>query len=110
MTVIIWKGKGWMVLVITFVISLIAQLITIQITGDENSYQAIPYPLSIALLISAVCMYFIIRYYTSKLNDVLIDKVSIYNSYHHLFFIPMGVWVWILCGLSMINILRGILY
>jgi uncharacterized membrane protein YjjP (DUF1212 family) len=51
---VIWKGKGWIVFVVTFLTSLAAELATRSITNDEHFYQNNPYPFSCSLIVSSV--------------------------------------------------------
>jgi hypothetical protein len=87
---IIWKGKGWMVALTTFVCSLLAELVTLAITHDDNAYQTNPYPLAIALFLSGVLAFYI------NARVVTTGK----NNNHSLFFIPIMYWGWILIVIS----------
>lgn len=51
--IIFWSGKGWIVPAATFGASLIAELISEGITGDENYYQAHGLALALALWVAA---------------------------------------------------------
>ncbi len=90
---IIWKGKGWMVALTTFVCSLLAEIITLAITHDDNAYQTNPYPLAIALFVSGAMAFYINARIVAAARP---DK----NSNHSLFFIPIMYWGWILIVIS----------
>ncbi len=79
-----------MVALTTFVCSLVAELVTLAITRDENAYQTNPYPLAIALFISGALAFYI--------NARIANANK--NSHHSLFFIPIMYWGWILIVIS----------
>ena len=106
---IIWKGKGWMVFVITFFCSLLAELITRAITHDDNFYSVNPYPLTISLIISGAIIFFISKTFDAKNYDLnLTEAENIKKNTtvkHSLFFIPIRYWSFILLSLSLLNLL-----
>ncbi|OJW83036.1 MAG: hypothetical protein BGO69_03950 [Bacteroidetes bacterium 46-16] len=97
MVVIIWKGKGWLIIVVTFLCSLISEILTSAITNDDTYYGRSPYPLSIALLISAL-----FAFYLNIRLTVKGTKLQQVKKEHALFFIPISYWGWILLSFSVL--------
>ena len=54
MTVIFWSGMGWLVPAATFGVSLVAEIVSEGVTGEENYYQTHGLAFALALWISAV--------------------------------------------------------
>ena len=54
---LIYTGRGWVVPASAFGLSLIAEIITRSLTGDESYYQTHGGPLALALLLSACVTY-----------------------------------------------------
>src|SRR5690348_1011074 len=105
---IIWKGKGWLVPAITFGCSLVAEIITRLVTGDDTLYQTSPYLLAIALLVAGVIIFFVSR--KNKATDQSADKnYSSGNgkntSSNSFFFVPMEYWTWVLLAASVVTII-----
>lgn len=98
--VLIWKGKGWQVIVVTFLSSLVAELLTRFITKKDNYYGEQPLPIALSFLCSSLILYLIVRQ-LKRLNHVSNDLLDFdeesSNSYkkndHTFFFIPMEYWV-----------------
>lgn len=96
----IWRGKGWLVLVVTFLSSLFSELLTRFITKDDNYYGERPLPLALAFFCSSIILYFIVQHLKSishSKNDLLdsVEKPSdSYNKTDHSFFlVPMEYWI-----------------
>ena len=93
---IIWKGLGFLVAVITFLVSLGAQLITETMTNDENYYQENSIPLAISILLSGIINGFLGKWINNTKPKILIDKETgeevILKNNHSFFFIPMEYW------------------
>ena len=105
---IFWKGKGWQVLVVTFLSSLLAEIITRVVTKDDQFYQTNPYPFSISLLISSLICLYISRKSKKPIqaNDLNVQNVRMENKYPDtLFFIPIEYWVWILFGGAIFSVI-----
>lgn len=106
---IIWNGKGYLVLVIVFLCSLLTELVVEYFTNDDTFYQTSPIPLAAMFLGSGLIIWTIGR--NSKRNGkrVLLDKETgeevELNKKDHLFFIPMEYWGVILVLLSFGNII-----
>jgi hypothetical protein len=106
---IIWQGKGYLIAVVIFLISLTMQLATNYITHSESYYKEAPWPLTIALVIAGIIVLVIDRYVLNEHSQVLIDKatgneVELKKS-HTLFFIPFKYWPYILFACAL-----GVLY
>ena len=71
---IIWRGLGFLVAVIVFANSLIANLITNAITGNESYWEEHQWPLAPSLAFSAVICWFLGKYLDGRKCRVLIDK------------------------------------
>jgi hypothetical protein len=93
---IIWTGKGFLVAVITFGCSFIANLISDSATGSEAYWEAHRWPLAVSLLISGLACWWLAVRLRNRGGRVLFDpkngeKVVIGNE-HTLFFIPVVWW------------------
>jgi len=82
---IIWTGWGLLVAVFAFGSSLLMELITEKVTGDDDFYQTESWPLPVALIIAGVLTY---------IGDRLTHPDN--AKYNTLFFIPMKYWAPIL--------------
>ncbi len=98
--VIVWKGKGWQVAVVTFLSSLVAEILTRFITNDNNYFSEQPLPIALAFLCSSTILYFIVQRMkgTNELTNELLDfeeksKINYKKTDHSLFFIPMEYWI-----------------
>lgn len=93
---IIWTGKGFLVAVVTFGCSLIANLISNWVTGSGAYWEAHKWPLAVSLFISAVACWFLGCLFRNRGAQVLIDpktgKEVVLGKSHTLFFIPMIWW------------------
>ena len=108
MTIIhlIWKGKGWQVIAVTFGCSLIAEILTRAITQDNTFYQTNPYPLPAALAVASLIIYFLYKNTRSEEETNFNDFNSKQNktvgdNQHSFFFIPMKYWspIILCCGI-----------
>lgn len=98
---IIWKGLGFLVAVITFLLSLVMEVVTESITNNEMYYQENSLPLAIAILLSGIINGVLGKRLNKQKARTLIDKETgeevILKNDHSLFFIPMEYWGIILC-------------
>lgn len=101
--VIIWSGKGYLVLLGTFVISLVTEFLTETVVGDERYYQESAWPLSLALMASAALSYGVGR----RLNRTPTDPLAqpsvappVGRPRHSFFFVRMEYWGPILAALA----------
>lgn len=101
--VIVWSGRGYLVPLGTFVISLITEWMTESLVGDEQYYQESAWPLSLALMAAAVLAYGAGK----RLNRTTTDPhaqpsigAPARRARHTFLFIPMEHWGPILAGLA----------
>ncbi|MDB6075452.1 MAG: putative rane protein [Verrucomicrobiaceae bacterium] len=94
--VIVWRGLGWLVAVIVFGFSLVANLVFNNVYG-EGFYDTHKWPLALSLVGSAIVCWFLGSHLKSRSDRIAIDKATgqeivINQSQHTLFFIPMRLW------------------
>ncbi len=106
---LIWKGKGYLIFVIVFVISLLLELTTEAISGQDTFYQDHSWPLALALALSGAVIAFLSRKLVSEPPKTLIDKDTgeeyKLEAKHSLFFIKMDYWSYILIALSVLSLI-----
>jgi hypothetical protein len=94
---IIWRGCGILVLVITALVVVSIQLIA-EAVGGEGAYQ--PWMAGLGVLLSAVPVWFLGRYFNNRGARTLVDKATgqevVLRPNHSLFFIKMEYWAAIL--------------
>ncbi|MEP6846760.1 MAG: hypothetical protein ABI861_12185 [Panacibacter sp.] len=77
---IIWSGYGFLVGVIVFVDSLIAELITRLISGDNHFYNKNSIPFGCSLLLSGVIIFLLHNYFDNKKKEqkgtYIFDKIT----------------------------------
>lgn len=97
---IIWSGKGFLVVVIGFGCLLLTEVLVEGVTKDGQYYQDNGWPKLIAFLIAAVIVWPLGRFFNRKRPDrELIDPktgervvLKFSGREHSLFFIPMHYW------------------
>ena len=93
---IIWRGLGYLVAVIVFISSLIANFITNVITGSEDYWEKHRWPFALSLIFSAIACWFLGKYLTTRKRKVLVDKETgeemMLEEIHDLFFISVYLW------------------
>lgn len=103
---IIWSGWGILVPVIVFLTSLVMEALTESILGDDRAYQEQAVPLTLALLISAVIVWFVGRYLNNRPGRVLVDKETgeevVLRPRAAFFFVPMQYWAPILVAFAVV--------
>ena len=96
---IIWRGRGFLVAVIIFGSSLVANLIFNAEVGP-GYYDHHKWPFAVSLIVSAAICWFLGDYFRKRPGRVVIDRQSgkefTLNKAHTLFFIPMRWWAPIL--------------
>jgi len=97
---IIWRGKGWVIVLIVFGCSLIGELTSEFFTRDETFYQTSPYPLAVALFISGLITF----YAVNKLEEMAAASNTPQRK-NTLFFIPVRYWGWLLIFFSMLALI-----
>jgi hypothetical protein len=80
-TMLIWSGWGFLVAVIVFGCSLVMEIFTENVTGNEEFYQDTTWPMPVALIIAGII--------TFVCDRLVSPKDANYNT---LFFIPMKWW------------------
>ncbi len=93
---IIWNGLGFMVAVIIFGFSLLANMISNHYYGTAY-YSERKWPLALSLLCSGVICWFFGKYLAMKSDIIAVEKetgkeIIVNRSSHTLFFIPMQWW------------------
>lgn len=93
---IVWRGYGWLVAVIVFGCSLVANLL-FNATYGEGYYDRHRWPLALAMLIAGVICWTLGNRLRKRSDRVVIDKATgqeiiMNQSWHALFFIPMHLW------------------
>jgi hypothetical protein len=103
---ILWSGKGFLVAVLTFGFSLIANLITNSVTGSKLYWDNHKWPFAISLFLSAEACWFVGRFFHNKKARLLIDpktgKEVVLRESHTCFFIPIIWWTPILAVFGLI--------
>ena len=94
--VIIWRGLGWLVAVIIFGFSLVANLV-FNATYGEGYYDHHKWPFALSLFVSVIVCWFLGSYLKKRSDRIAIDKqtgqeIVINQSRHALFFLPMHLW------------------
>ena len=93
---IIWDGKGYLVAVVTFGFSLVANLITNHATGSKAYWEANKWPFAVSLFFSAVVCWFVGQGYRNRDARHLMDPETgeefVFRETHSLFFIPILWW------------------
>ena len=97
---IIWRGRGFLVAVIIFGSSLVANLIFNAEVGP-GYYDHHKWPFAVSLIVSAVICWFLGDYLRKRSDRIAIDKQTgkefvVNQPQHTLFFIPMHYWAPIL--------------
>ena len=100
-----WSGYGFIVFVIVFINSLIANFITNYFSGDNNFYDRNLIPLGISFLFSAFIIKLLSDYFNKKKaqnkGTYVFDRVTIAKGNDNkLFFIPFVYWTYIIACLG----------
>lgn len=94
---IIWSGYGFVIFIIVFVDSLIAELISEAVTHNDSYYQENLAPLGLSFIVSGAVISSLQKYFDKKRANNegtrIFDKVTIAKKGHHLFFIPFAYWL-----------------
>jgi hypothetical protein len=94
---IIWTGRGFLVAVLVFLLSLGAEWGVESAFGDDSYYQLHAWPLALALFTSGVISWLLGNHFNNQKGRVVIDKETgqemvIGGPNHTLFFIKMQYW------------------
>ena len=111
---IIWSGYGFLVFIIVFLNSLIANFATNFLTKDDTYYDRNLIPLGISFLFSAFVIKLLWNYFNKKKLENkgtrVFDKITIAGGdQNKLFFIPFRYWTYIMGCLGFAVILYQIL-
>ena len=102
---IIWRGAGFLVFVITFGCSLVAQLLTNHLSGTETYWQAHAWPFAAAMVAAGAIVGVVGRVLSTRTGKVLVDPATgeqhRVGGDHDLFFIPMKYWGTILLAIAL---------
>lgn len=108
----IWRGIGWLVILIVFLVSLFGELLTEDIIfKDENYYQQHTWPFSLSLTFSAAIVWYLGKKVFPPTERKLIDQETgqevIFKDSHDFFFIRMEYWGIILIAGGILHQLFG---
>lgn len=81
---IIWSGLGFLVFVIVFAVSLLAEFSVESSFHDDNYYQSHGWPLAMVLICSAIVTWFLGSYLNRQPGPAV--------NRHRFFFTPMQYW------------------
>jgi hypothetical protein len=103
---IIWKGAGFIVAVVAFLMLLLTELSVEALFNDDRYYQRHGWPKLLAFLVAGCFVLLIGKYLNKKESKVLIEKETgkevVLKSEHSLFFINVEYWGYILFALGVI--------
>jgi|SRR5882762_6063339 len=103
---IIWKGWGILVVVIVVVCMVVIQGGIGLISGDPNFDKLHHWPFGLALLVSAIPIYFTGLKLNSSPGRVLLDprtgREVVFRRQHSLFFIPFQYWAFIVGAIGLV--------
>jgi hypothetical protein len=103
---IIWKGAGFIVAVVTFLILLLTEISVEALTRDDSYYQKHGWPKLAGFTIAGCLVMLIGRYLNKREGKVLIEKETgkevVLKSEHSLFFINVEYWSYILLALGVV--------
>ena len=108
----IWRGIGWLGILIVFLVSLFGELLTEDIIfKDENYYQQHAWPFSLSLTFSAAIVWYLGKKVFPPTERKLIDQKTgqevIFKDSHDFFFIRMEYWGIILIAGGILHQLFG---
>lgn len=93
---IIWSGWGFLVFLIVFAVSVLAEVLVESSLRDESYYQSHGWPLAVALICSAVVTWYV--------GSFLNRQPGRSDNRHRFFFIPMQYWAPILTVLAIVSL------
>ena len=93
---VIWSRLGFLVAVFVFGCSLVANLLTNQLTGSEDFWNEHKWPFGISLLVSGLLSWAVGSWIANSEAKTLVDKETgeetVVTPNHTLFFIKMHWW------------------
>lgn len=103
---IIWKGFGFLVVVLAVAGFLVAQLAVNGYTADDHYYQTHHWPKLLGAGVAAVPIWFLGRFLNRRPGRVLVDPATgetvTPRATHDLFFIRMELWAPILLAIALV--------
>lgn len=103
---ILWRGFGWAVVVITFAALVGAEFGVERVFADDEYYQEHGWPKLVAFVAAAVPIWLLSNYLGRRPGRVVIDKATgqelTLGNAHDLFFVPLRYWpaILVLAGLA----------
>src|SRR4051812_27698483 len=102
---IIWSGYGFLVFIIVFINSLLANLITDNVTNEPGYYDKHLLPLGLSFVFSGLIILYLTKYFARKQKEGkgtrVFDKVTIAGGdKNRLFFIPFRFWSYIMLAIG----------
>jgi hypothetical protein len=108
---IIWRGWGFLVAVFAFGASLVTELVTESMTGDDHFYQREAWPLALACVVAGIVTWFVGKKLQARGARVVIDKATgqelTIGDSHTFFFVPMHYWAVVLIALAALPFVLG---
>jgi hypothetical protein len=105
---IIWRGLGFLVAIISFLCLVLAEAIVESIYNNESYYQDHGWPAATGLVIAAAILWPLGRKLNQEKAKVLVDKETgeelILEKHHDFFFIRMEYWAPILIVIGIVFI------
>jgi hypothetical protein len=103
---IIWKGAGFIVVVVAFVMLLLTELAVEAFHKDDTYYQRHGWPKLAAFLVAGFIVLLIGKYLNKKEGKVYIEKDTgkevVMKPQHSLFFVNVEYWSYILFALGLV--------
>ena len=93
---IFWRGRGWMVAVLTFVSSLLMELATEAMMKDDTFYQRAAWPLAAALAAAAAAAWVLGTRFNAGAPQEPLARFVGSKAPHSLFTVRMERWAFIL--------------
>ena len=104
---IIWKGFGILVPVVTFLILLGTEVTVESAFSDDSYYQLHGWPMFLGFLVSAAAIWLLVEVLEKQNADVSIDELTGEEAHElrsdSFFFIPMRHWPKILVGIGILG-------
>ena len=107
---LVWKGFGVLVPVVTFACLLAAELATETAFGDDRYYQDHPWPMAVGFAVAGILVGRIARRLQSPSHRVMLDeetgeRVLITGEDHTFIFLPVRFWSPLLLVLGLLALL-----
>jgi len=110
---IIWRGSGFLVVVIAAIFMLGIQFVGTAVFGNAWYAQNSIWVGGIGLLLAGVAVWPVAQRLNGEPDRVLVDQATgqpvVLKCSHSLFFVPVQYWTWILGGIGLLMIIGGVL-